>query len=341
MYYNLDLFSTYNKNFDVSNSNYISDCENYYNNFVKCNNKIDSCPHCNSTNIVKNGFLISGKNKHKRYKCKSCNRTFSEVTTSPLSYSKKDISLWIAYLGCLAKGMTLKSISMQLNINIKTAFAWRHKILSSIENKIMDKELCHHVQIAEIIMRKNFKGNKIKPFELKKSRIINSQFTIPYNERIKIMSCVDDSENIILRGMDVKELSYNEISSLLKPIVQPKSILCAAKNFAYAYFAKQNNLKIALGLSHKYKSKNGEFLNNKKASGNGLDFIKYIAKFMGIATKYVNYYLALYVWEIKNRSTQFDTAVKGLFINLLNSTKVLRTTDFKDVTIDGLIASAA
>ena len=50
------------------------------------------CPHCNSKYIVKNG-----KNKDKqRYKCKSCRKSFIPETNTPIYYSKKYLSNYIA-----------------------------------------------------------------------------------------------------------------------------------------------------------------------------------------------------------------------------------------------------
>ncbi|GKX65566.1 IS1595 family transposase [Inconstantimicrobium mannanitabidum] len=333
----LDLFSTNQYNCEAS-ENYMNDCISYYSDFFKYSKEITSCPHCGSKNTIKYGSMKSGENKHRRYLCKACNKTFSEITTFPLSYSKKNVNMWIEYIGCMAKGMTLRAISEELKINVKTAFAWRHKILSAIENKVMAKELYHHVQIDDVIMRKNLKGNKKVPLEKKKGRLMYSVFETPENERIRVMSCIDDSENIFIRGIDTSDISCTDAKKILSPLVKPKSILCTARNFAYVSFAKQSKLKIELNKSTKHKTKTGEWLDNKIARRNGLNFNIYTAKFMGVATKYVNYYLNLYVWDIKNKETQFCVAIKQLFIHLLNSNKVLRNIDFKNVTLEGVTA---
>lgn len=226
----LELFSTNECNHEY-NENYINDCINYYNDFYKSSQNLTNCPHCNSSNIVKYGSLKSGGNIYRRHLCKGCKKTFSEVTTSPLSCSKKDIQTWAKYIGCMAKGMTLKSIASELKINVKTAFAWRHKILSSIENKIMAHELCHHVQIDETIMRKNLKGNKKVPLENKKARLKYSRFEAPSNERIKIISCIDDSENIILRGIDTSTIHFADAKKIFRSTSKTKSNIVYCKKY--------------------------------------------------------------------------------------------------------------
>lgn len=48
-----------------------------------------SCPSCESTNVVKNGFIHNGNQNHK---CKACGRQFVEVPTQKLiSQDTKDL----------------------------------------------------------------------------------------------------------------------------------------------------------------------------------------------------------------------------------------------------------
>lgn len=313
--------------------NYINDCIDIYKTKLTAGKTFEKCPHCNSIHIVKFGKMISRENKFNRFKCNDCNKTFSEVTGSPLSYSKKDISKWIMYIECMAKSMTLKEISTELKINIKTAFSWRHKILSAVEYKIMAKELSNYIQIDEIIMRRNLKGNK-KTLVGKKSKK-NSPYFIPAAETIRVLSCIDDSENSFLKGVDSPSIQRSHIDKILSSRIKPKSLICTVRNGAYISFAKQNKLKLNMYGSSKNKYKIGEiaFLDITKARRQGRNFIKYVGKFRGVATKYINHYLNLYVWEIKNKISEFASMVRDLFTNFLNSRRKLRCIDFKNVTL--------
>jgi transposase-like protein len=98
------------------------------------NNKQGLCPHCGHNKYVKFGF----KSKSQRYKCKSCNRSFTEYTGT-----------WIAgihhkdklddYLVLMLEEQSLDKIKVALSINKKTAFDWRHKVLASLLNSFIMK----------------------------------------------------------------------------------------------------------------------------------------------------------------------------------------------------------
>lgn len=97
------------------------------------NNKQGFCPHCGGNKYVKFGF----KSKSQRYKCKSCNRSFTEYSGT-----------WIAgihhkdklddYLGLMLEEQSLDKIKVALSINKKTAFDWRHKVLASLSESDKD-----------------------------------------------------------------------------------------------------------------------------------------------------------------------------------------------------------
>jgi Transposase and inactivated derivatives len=89
------------------------------------NKKIDSCPICGGKKYIKHGTYKGIQ----RYKCKECMKTFSTSTNSLWSYSKKDLNIWIKFIELMIKRRSLRFCAKKLNINLATAFYWRHKIL--------------------------------------------------------------------------------------------------------------------------------------------------------------------------------------------------------------------
>lgn len=81
------------------------------------------CPHCYSDQVVKWG-TFSGR---QRYRCKSCERTFSDLTKTPLWRTKK-LDLWAAHGRWMALGASVRRIASALEINKDTALRWRHRI---------------------------------------------------------------------------------------------------------------------------------------------------------------------------------------------------------------------
>jgi transposase-like protein len=67
-----------------------------------------------------------------RFKCTDCGRTFTEYTGTWLDGIHKK-SLAEPYMSLMIEQYSLDKIVKLLSINKKTAFDWRHKILSSLE----------------------------------------------------------------------------------------------------------------------------------------------------------------------------------------------------------------
>ncbi len=93
-------------------------------------NKQGVCPHCQHPKYVKFG----SKSDSQRYKCKSCKRSFTEYTGTWMAgiHHKNKLD---EYLQLMVEEKSLDKIKARLLINKKTAFDWRHKILSSISKK--------------------------------------------------------------------------------------------------------------------------------------------------------------------------------------------------------------
>lgn len=119
------------------------------------NNKQGECPHCNHTKYVKFGF----KSGSQRYKCKSCNRSFTEYTGTWIAglHHKDKID---DYLDLMVQEKSLDNIKVSLEINKKTAFDWRHKILSSISDT--DDEFTGITESDETFFLHSSKGIKVK-----------------------------------------------------------------------------------------------------------------------------------------------------------------------------------
>lgn len=115
-----------------------------------CHSYRKECHYCAGDKINKNGKTKQGR---QRYICKECGKSFSDMTGSPLSYTKKPIDKWIKYTLCIKEGFSLRKISEILDINLTTSFHWRHKILSVAGTKIMNKKLSGTIEVDEVVIK--------------------------------------------------------------------------------------------------------------------------------------------------------------------------------------------
>lgn len=91
--------------------------------------EVKACPHCQSTHFFKNGET----DNNQRYLCKDCRKTFVENTGTILFSMKKDIAVLEKYVHCMIKKYSLRKCAEICEINLATAFAWRHKILDTLQ----------------------------------------------------------------------------------------------------------------------------------------------------------------------------------------------------------------
>ncbi len=112
------------------------------------------CPKCTSQNIG----LWGTQGGRQRYRCKTCNITFNAFSGTPLARLRHP-EKWNAYLTGMTYSLTLRSSANEYDIDLKTAFRWRHRFLEVINND-QAEELCEIVELEETFFRESFKGQK-------------------------------------------------------------------------------------------------------------------------------------------------------------------------------------
>jgi len=113
------------------------------------------CRKCGTTHFVKNGTVKTVQ----RYKCRTCRSTQFHDANTPL-YNLKLKGKWADFVFIMLdkdRSKTCKSISNELDVNIKTAHSWRHKFLSSL-NAVNDLELVEESELDEVYFPFTVKG---------------------------------------------------------------------------------------------------------------------------------------------------------------------------------------
>lgn len=101
-------------------------------------------------------------NKKQRYKCKSCKKTFTDFTRSPISNSKKDIDLWIKYVSCMINGYSVRKCAKEVGISVPTSYYWGHKVLDAVRAYLGMGSVGGGGEADELFFRESFKGNHKK-----------------------------------------------------------------------------------------------------------------------------------------------------------------------------------
>jgi len=280
----------------------------------KLNNKIGSCPHCNSKKYRKNGIDKGSQ----RYYCNSCKRTFTEYTgTWMASIHKKE--LLGDYLKLMEQELSLDKIRDRLKINKKTAFDWRHKVLSGLDNT--DKgEFTGITESDETFFLFSEKG-KEQENRLPRKRGGKASKRGISDEQVAVIVTTDRNSEMDMTVAKLGRIRKNDIDSAIGQRVSEKTILCSDGHVSYKGFAIDKVLEHhALRADLKQYVKQGIYhIQHVNSIDNRLK--KWIEnRFWGVSTKYLQKYLNWF--KIKERLKNSNEYLKEFSYKIIedNST---------------------
>ncbi|MBD7911807.1 IS1 family transposase [Clostridium cibarium] len=235
-----------------------------------------SCPKCGCTKYMKYGFY----NGIQRYKCKNeiCGKTFSLGTNSIWSYSKKCADKWIEFIELMLERRTLKYCAEKLNININTAFFWRHKVLHALTFNSIPNSLFGDVHITKSGVKENFKGAR--------------NITRTQREDIIIVSAKGEKDSLLSLPVSKKiwnEKDFNE--KIYSRIKKDSYIIPYADRYIFAIAKRHNND------SRKLIKNEVEIIKNYRLISKA-----WFRCFRGIATKYLIEYLCWFIIEHREKT---------------------------------------
>lgn len=281
-------------------------------------NKQATCPRCGSIKYVKNG---SSKGV-KRYKCRSCKRSFTAYTGTWLAHiHKKD--LLVPYLKLMKQDLSLDKIKVQLKINKKTALDWRHKIsasVSEIENDIFtgitesdETFFLHSNKGSKNLDRKSRKRGK----SVKKRGISDNQVAVIVSaDRKKTMNV-----NVACFG----RITKSNIEQAIGNMVGKQTILCSDGHVSYKGFAIDNSIE-----HHVLRADLKQYVKNKKYHIQHINSMhsrmkNWIDKrLLGVATKNLQGYMNWFHLKEKFRTSEFITKIVEIGSTNVNAIKNYR-----------------
>lgn len=235
---------------------------------IYINRNFSGCPHCNCQSFIKYGFFKGIQ----RYKCKCCKKTFSTVTNSIYSYSKKTLLCWLKFYEFTLEQQSLRYCSKKLNISLITAFNWRHKILRSLYHYESNKRLSNTVTIGKKFIKENFKGCR--------------NITSSNRDFLWIFGAKDTSSSIL-----IKQICRNMFDKIAFQKEFADKIDINAYVFTHgdryiSLFANLHNKKIKGSITFRTEAEYTSFFLLKVSS--------WLKKYNGVASKYLNNYLQLF-----------------------------------------------
>lgn len=272
-------------------------------------NTVQKCAHCESPNFI--GWGID--KGLKRFKCKDCNRTFTEFSGTWISHlHHKD--LVDRYVRLLLTEKSVSKIAIELQISIQTAFDWRHKILSAL-NHVDKGEFKEITESDETFFLHSNKGEKQSDRKPRKRGGRSKKRGIS-NEQVAVIVTADRNRELDLTVATMGRISKKDIADAIGNRVTDETILCTDSHASYKGFALDNNLD-----HHPIKAITKEYVKNKVYHIQHVNSIDsrlkpwINIKFKGVSTKYLQNYLTWFRFkELLMNSTKrlYDFILKSI-----------------------------
>jgi len=276
-------------------------------------NKQIGCPNCKSHNYIR-----YGKDKGSvRFKCKECKRTFTEHTGTWLAGIHKK-ALVNDYLELMHQEKSLDKIKKALCIHKKTAFDWRHKILSSLEES-QKSNFNGIVESDETFFLQSDKGRKGLD-RISRKRGGHSSSRGISNDQVAVIVTTDRKGSMDMKVATLGRISKADIDKAIGNRIDKESILCTDGHVSYKGFANDNQLElVVLRADLKQYVKKGIYhIQNVNSLHNRIK--KWIdSTFWGVSTKYLQNYLNWYrVQEsLKNSIRPVEELIKCSTVDML------------------------
>ena len=215
-------------------------------------NKINcSCPYCNSTNVIK-----FGKNGNvNRFKCKDCGKAFTLFTNTILEKTKYHWDIWVKMVQLTILNEPIETILKILqkdygltNLNYKTVFLWKHKIIHSLATIPMPK-LSGIIQVDETFFRESQKGSRNLESTINEERFprygrVPSKYGVMGNEFANVVCMVDLDGYVVAKCIGLGKLTKEMFASEFDDYIENPIYLCSDGNSVYKDYCTLKNIPL-------------------------------------------------------------------------------------------------
>lgn len=269
-----------------------------------------SCPACSSKEVVGYGLYRD----RKRYKCRSCNKTFNTLTGTVAHHLHKKQMLR-EYVYYMLQGYSLRKIATEMDICLKTAFDWRHKVLgglSSIE-KLSIKGV---VEADETFFLFSEKGNK--KIQNRKPRKRGGLATTKgiQKDHVAVLTAYERgtslSYNTVLGRGRITKLSIERSMGVW--LNKSDCILCTDSHKTFEGFALDNHIKHKRIFARRNEHVVEKLYHIQHVNSIHSKLKRWMLKFNGVSTKYLQNYMNYFnlVKQLEHSLNQAEHALETI-----------------------------
>lgn len=240
-----------------------------------------TCPHCQGSSVTK-WNTSSGL---QRYLCKPCGRTFNALTGTPLAQLHKR-ELWLGHAQALLDGISLRKVATRLDVDLTTAFRWRHRFLEA-PGEVRPTRLEGTVEADETYFLFSEKG---APDLQRPARKRGGKAQKPGLSAEQIPVLIARDRHGATTDAVLPDRSAASIKAVLGPVLDRAAILVSDGAKAYRAFADEARiLHVELNLSAGERTWGVYHIQNVNNYDSRLK--TWMRRFNGVATKNLSSYL--------------------------------------------------
>jgi transposase-like protein len=239
------------------------------------------CPRCGSPTVQRWGWFVTRcGERRRRYRCTACRRTHSDFTGTPLAYLKR-LDQWPSFCSTTVSTWPIRRAARRLGLAASTVFRWRHRLLDGVRSR-ETVLLAGDVVVSETCFPYSEKGRR--PLQRPPRRRPDPLWVCGARAWVVLARDEGGRPLAALTGPHrprVADLGRTLLPRLARHVTLTDSVgpLGATASLARA---------AALG----YRRRAGAERAGNPALGYGVELRRWLGRFRGVATRYLDNYLA-------------------------------------------------
>jgi len=229
--------------------------------------------------------------------------------------------------------MTLRQTMEEIEVHYTTLFYWRHKILTGLKQLDFDS-FNGVVEIDETYMLYSEKGKRNIEDRKSRKRGGSSRFRGISNEQVRILVAKDRNGHCLSEVACMGRILKQNLNLMLDKRIHDEVVLCTDAWKSYKTFAKEKGLEhyVLDASEKKYVIKDIYHILNVNAYHSR--FKEWLDRFKGIASKYINHYLA---WFNFLEDAKFEAIFNKKKTMLIKSCLNATTETFKSIRLSKFV----
>lgn len=300
-----------------------------------------NCPHCHA--LASYGHIVKRGKKHggQRYYCKVCKKFFMPTTNTAFSHTHKKADVWREFIRLTIDGASLKKCSEMCRISYKTAFIWRHKILNVLSVAQNETFMDGVIEMDEMLIPINHKGNHVQGHFNEKRRLHEGREnkmprksykrgtdnkSLSSKDRVCVCCLVENGDKTFYATTPgVGFMNENMLNMVVgKHIKKETAIVLADQYQTTKKYLENNSYRFKLLASNTSENRkehkpeiDGEFhLQHVNAMHHHIR--RFLAKYCGVSSKYLNHYVSLYVW-LRTMKVKKEKELENAYVSTARS----------------------